>query len=55
MQVAAGQEILKMYIWIAMKKSGFLYKVKDGTLAKLGPIWLAFMEYSAKDRLVLRS
>ena len=55
MQVAAGQEILKMHIWIAMKKSGFLYKVKDGTLAKLGPIWLAFMEYSAKDRLVLRS
>ena len=38
-----------------MKKNGFLYKVKDGTLAKLGPIWLAFMEYTAKDRLVLRS
>ena len=38
-----------------MKKSGFLYKVEDGTLAKLGPIWLAFMEYSAKDRLVLKS
>ena len=55
MQVAAGQEILKMHIWIAMEKSRFLYKVKDGTLAKLGPIWLAFMEYSAKDRLVLRS
>ena len=54
-QVAAGQEILKMQIWIAMENSGFLYKVKDGTLAKLGPIWLAFMEYSAKDRLVLRS
>ena len=55
MSVAAGQEILKMHIWIAMKKSGFLYKVKDGTLATLGPIWLAFMDYSAKDLLVLRS
>ena len=55
MQVAAGQEILKMHIWIAMEKSGFLYKVRDGTLAKLGPISLAFMEYSVKDRLVLRS
>ena len=38
-----------------MKKSRFLYKVKDGLPAKLGHIWLAFTEPPATDRLVLRS